>query len=372
MKVEPFALERYFDAHEFSAKYLLSCSDCEPLKMSDLLGMADVETRRLWDELKLGYTETSGHPLLRESIAEMYENIRADDILVTVPEEGIFLLMNTLLNPGDHVVCSFPAYQSLYQLARFIGCEVSKWQPDEDSGWRFDISELERQIKKNTRLVVVNFPHNPTGYLPPRSDFEALVQMLQKRRIYLLSDEMYRFLEINEGTRLPSACELYDRAVTLFGLSKTFGLPGLRIGWVVSRDRETLEKMRVLKDYTTICGSAPSEILAIMALRNRKEIIAGHRALVQNNLEVLDRFFREYEGCLKWQRPLGGSVCFPRLTVSQDSFSFCRDLVKESSIMLTPSRIFMYGDQHVRMGYGRKNLPRVLERFERYLDERFC
>ncbi len=370
MNIEPFALERYFAAHEFSAKHLLSCSDCEPLHMTDLLAMADAETRKLWEDLKLGYTETSGHPLLREAIADMYDNIDPADILVTAPEEGIFLLTNSLLKPGDHVVCPFPAYQSLYQLALSLGCEVTKWCPDETSGWRFEVSELERLIKTNTRLVVVNFPHNPTGYLPSKSDFDALIQMLREKQIQVLSDEMYRFLEINAADRLPSACELSDRAVSLSGLSKAFGLPGLRIGWVASRDRETLEKMRVLKDYTTICSSAPSEILAVMALRSREAIIAINRRYIDSNLEVLDRFFREYESCLTWQRPLGGSVCFPKLSQSVDSFSFCRDLVQDCGIMLTPSRVFMYGDRHVRIGFGRKDLPRVMERFKRYLDGR--
>jgi aspartate/methionine/tyrosine aminotransferase len=371
MKIAPFALERYFARHEFSARYLLSSSDCEALSMSELLAMADVETTRLWEELKLGYTETLGHLLLREAIAEIYEGIDAEDILVVVPEEGIFLLMHALLEPGDHVVCTFPAYQSLYEVARSIECEVSTWEPDEERGWRFDIGQLEEKMRANTRVVVVNFPHNPTGYVPPREDFEEFVDLVRRRGAHLLSDEMYRFLEVDQGSTLPSACELYNRAFSLFGLSKTFGLPGLRIGWIASHDHEVLKRITVLKDYTTICSSAPSEILAIMALRSKATIIGQQLERVRKNITVLDAFFREYHDCFSWNRPTGGSICFPRMLIVQDTFLFCEELVKETGIMLVPSIMFQFGDHHVRIGFGRENLPGVITQFAEYLDRRF-
>ena len=127
MKMTPFALERYYAKHEFSARYMLSSSDCEALSMSELVGMADIETRQLWGELKLGYTETPGHPLLRQEISKLYEHIDTQGILVMAPQEGIFLLMHALLEPGNHVICTAPAYQSLHEVARSIGCQVSSW-----------------------------------------------------------------------------------------------------------------------------------------------------------------------------------------------------------------------------------------------------
>jgi len=164
---------------------------------------------------------------------------------------------------------------------------------------------------------------------------------------------------------------LYDRAFSLFGLSKTFGLPGLRIGWIVSRNHDLLHKLSLFKDYTTICNSAPSEVLAIMALSNKDKIIAAHKTRIRKHLRVLDEFFHEYQDCFEWNRPLGGSVCFPKLRASRDTFLFCEELVRECGIMLVPSRMFMYGDNHVRIGYGRKDLPAVVERFGHYLKRRF-
>lgn len=371
MKIAPFELERYFAKYEFSSRYLLSSSDCEPLTMSELLAMADQEIRLLWEELKLGYTESAGHPLLREVIAEMYKGIEARDTLVVVPEEGIFLLMHALVKPGDHVICTFPGYQSLYEVARSIGCDVSTWEPDEERGWHFDVDELEKKIQVNTKLIVVNFPHNPTGYVPSRKDFEAIVHLAQKYDVNLFSDEMYRFLEIDKGVTLPSACEIYERGFSLFGLSKTFGLPGLRIGWIASPSRKVLKRVNELKDYTTICGSAPSEILAIMALKRRSEIIRKQNERVNRNVKELEIFFDEYQDCFKWNRPKGGSICFPRMVVVEDTSVFCDELVKATGIMAAPSKQFQFGSKHIRIGFGRDDLPQVIKKFAEYLECRF-
>ena len=370
MQITPFALERYFARHEFSARYLLSSSDCESLSMTELIALSDAETRHLWDSLKLGYTETPGHPLLRQSIADQYEGISIQDVMVMAPEEGIFLLMHALLEPGDHVVCTYPAYQSLHEIARSIGCQVTYWTPDETHGWRFDVGQLEANLQPSTRLVVVNFPHNPTGYLPSHSDFEALIDLVQRRGVYLLSDEMYRYLEIEEGATLPAACELYDRAISLSGLSKAYGLPGLRIGWLAASAAEVLERAAMLKDYTTICNSAPSEVLAIIALRNREAILASQLERLRYNLGLLDAFFDSFSDCFQWNRPLAGSICFPRMTAVEDAYSFCEVLVQETGIMLVPSRVLQFGDNHVRMGFGRQNLPEVLSLFSNYLEQR--
>ena len=369
MKIEPFVLERYFAKHEFSARYLLSSSDCESLSMAELLSIADTETTHLWDELKLGYTEAPGHPLLREAITKTYDSLTPDEILVLAPEEGIFLLVHALLNPGDHVVCTFPGYQSLYEVARSIGCQVSTWEPDEAQGWHFDLEKLESVLREDTRLVIVNFPHNPTGALPTRADFADLIEMVQRRGIYLLSDEMYRSLEVDSASILPAACELYPRAFSLSGLSKAFGMPGLRIGWLASHDLETLARVSLLKDYTTICSSAPSEILAIIALRNRDAIIAQQLARVRRNLIILDDFFTKYRDLFSWNRPAGSSICFPRMLTVKDTYEFCEQLVADTGIMLVPSRTFQFGDQHVRIGFGRENFLDVLNHFSNYLDQ---
>ena len=369
MAIAPFQLERYFAKYEFSARFLLSSSDCESLSMQELLGMADAEMKDMWEQLKLGYTESWGHPILRDEIAKIYQGIEIPDVLTIVPEEGIFLLMHALLQPGDHVICTFPGYQSLYELARAIGCEVSTWEPDETRGWNFPIDDLAGKMRANTKLVVVNFPHNPTGYVPGEDEFAALVEIVRNQGAYLLSDEMYRYLEVEPGTTLPAACELYEHAFSLFGLSKSFGLPGLRVGWLAAQDRDGLKQISRFKDYTTICGSAPSELLAIIALRNRKSIIDQQIKRVLKNVAALETFISEHQDQFSWNRPIGGSICFPRMLAVDNTYDFCEQLVAETGIMLAPSRVFQYGDHHVRVGVGRDNLPLVLDLFAKYLDQ---
>ncbi len=368
MNIPPFTLERYFARHEFSAKYLLSSSDCESLTLPQLLEMASPEMRKTFFDLKLGYTVSMGHPQLRAEAAAIYDGIHPDQTLIAAPEEAIFLLMHALLQPGDHVVSTFPGYQSLYEIAGSIGCQLSRWEPDEAAGWHFDLARLEALITPQTKLVVVNFPHNPTGYVPSHSEFDALIGMLREHGIYLLSDEMYRFLEIETGSTLPSACEAYERAFSLFGMSKTFGLPGLRIGWIATQNAPTLARMLELKDYTTICSSAPSEILSIIALQNKQAIIDTQNARLARNFALLDEFFAARPERFALNRPRGGSICFPRMLGVESTLAFADKIVAEAGIMLAPSHVFDYGDQHFRLGFGRENFGEVLELFGEYVN----
>lgn len=371
MKISPFTLERYFAKHEFSAQYLLSSSDCESLKLPELLAMASPKMRAVWDTLSLGYTESAGHSLLREEAAEIYNGLDAENLLISAPEEAIFLFMHALLEAGDHVVVTAPGYQSLYEIARSIGCQVSTWEPVEDENWFFDTRALVNLIRPETKLVVVNFPHNPTGFIPSQKDFNGLIDLLREMGIYLFSDEMYRFLEVEKGATLTSACEAYENAFSLFGMSKTLGMPGVRIGWIATQKKEILGKMLKLKDYTTICNSAPSEILSIIALQNRERIIAVHNARLKRNIALLDDFMGRYTHLFKLNMPRGGSICFPRMLKGESTLDFADQLVEEAGIMIAPSYVFDYGNQHFRIGFGRENFGEVLAKFGDYLDEKF-
>lgn len=368
MKLKPFKLERYFAKYEFSVKYLLSSSDCDGLLQKELLGMADNETKELWDKLTLGYTESLGNPLLRTEIAKLYKDIDPSQVLIVAPEEGIFIALNSILERGDHVICTFPGYQSLYEVAQGMGCEVTKWLPDEDNGWRFDPEFLTQNIKPNTKLIVFNFSHNPTGYLTSKRDFNRIIEIAKENSLYVFSDEMYRFLEYNPEDRLPSACEVYDKAVSLFGMSKTFGLAGVRLGWVVTKNAELYWKMATFKDYTTICSSAPSEILSLIALRAKDEIIARHIDRIKKNLVLLDAFFEKHRDLFAWVKPKAGTIAFPGLNKNLNSYEFCQEVIK-AGIMLLPSAVYDYGNKHFRIGFGRENMPEALNKFEGYINK---
>jgi aspartate/methionine/tyrosine aminotransferase len=369
MSLRPFALERYFAAYEMTVPFLFSSSDCEPLSLDRLLTLADQETRELWTRLRLGYTDSQGLPALRAEISRLYGSVSADDVVVVVPEEGILLAMQALLKPGDHVIATFPGYQSLYELARNIGCEIDYWMPDEQDGWSFDPAGLDKLVRSTTRLLVVNFPHNPTGYLPTLAEFQRVVTWAQQHGIRMFSDEMYRLLEFEPADRLPSAVDCDDRAVALFGMSKAFGLAGLRIGWLATRDRKVLGRVKELKDYTTICASAPAEVLALIGLRARATIVGEHLVRILRNLALLEHFVADHPAVLQVERPRAGSVCLARLMTGERASAFCERIVDRAGIMVLPSTVFEFGDQHIRIGLGRENFPDVLRHFEQYVGE---
>jgi aspartate/methionine/tyrosine aminotransferase len=371
MNIKPFKLERYFAKYEFSAKYLLSSSDCDGLSQSELIKATDEEMKSVWKNLKLGYTESLGHPLLRSEVSKLYKGIGVENVIVFIPEEAIFAAMSTILEKGDHVICTYPGYQSLYQVAENMGCTVTKWIPDEKNGWKFDVEILKRSIKKNTKMIIVNFPHNPTGFLPSKAEFNTLIDIAKKHDVYLFSDEMYRFLEYKESERLPSASELYGKAISLFGMSKTFGMAGVRIGWLITKDLKLINNLASFKDYLSICSSAPSEILSIIALRAKEKIISSNLKKIKNNLELLDKFFERNSDKFLWVRPRAGTIGLPRLKNNISGFKFCQDVVEKVGVMLLPSTVYDFDDRHFRIGFGRQNMPEALNELEKYISTNY-
>jgi aspartate/methionine/tyrosine aminotransferase len=370
MHIADFALERYFARWEFAVDHLLCASDVQGYPMAELLALADDDTRRMWDGLTLGYTESTGHPLLRAEIASLYEDLEPDDVLVFAgAEEAIFCLANVLLGPGDHAVVTWPGYQSLYEVARATGADVTFHELREEHGWAIDIDLLRSQVTPSTRLVVVNAPHNPTGMQPDRATFDALVALAEEVGAHLLVDEVYRFLEFDGVERLPAGADASPRGISLGVMSKSFAMAGLRIGWLATRDRDVLERCARFKDYTTICSSAPSEVLALIGLRARATVLARSRSIVADNLVALDTFFDAWSDRFTWVRPRAGPVGLPRLAVPGVSIDdWAAGLVEAEGVLLLPGSQFDYGGNHFRLGFGRADLPIALERLERHAE----
>jgi aspartate/methionine/tyrosine aminotransferase len=373
MNIKPFQTERFFAMHEFAAPYILCASDCESLTVHGLLQLAGAYWATL-GELRLGYTETQGAAVLREQIAEMYAQAGPDQVIVLgAPEEGIFVTMHAMLEPNDEVVVLSPCYDSLVNVAEYLGCRVARWFLTEANetvagggGWSLDLNALKRLVSLRTKLIVVNFPHNPTGYLPSREEWQAIVQIAEHAGAWLFSDEMYRGLEYNPAARLPAGCDLYERAVTLCGLSKTYGLPGLRTGWLALQDTDLRDRILAWKDYTTICASAPSEALAQIALGVADLLAEGNRRIIQDNLALAEPFFARWQKVFRWNRPQAGSVALVGLR-GRSSHEFCKRLVTEQGVVLLPSTGLGFGDGHVRFGFGRLSFAGALEQLDHYL-----
>lgn len=366
MNLSPFKLERYFAQYEFNTEFLLCSSDCEAMSIADLLALEPGAAER-FQHTWLGYTESQGHPALRKEIANIYESIQPEEILVhTGAEEVIFLFMLAVLKENDHVIVHAPHYQSLSEIAKGLGCAVSPWQAREENGWALDVNELPRLIRPTTKAIILNTPHNPTGYLMSQSDFESVNKFAQEHNLLLFSDEVYRESEYDPATRLSAACDMGDHAVSLGVTSKTYGLAGLRIGWIATKNKTIYEQMASLKDYTTICNSAPSEFLAEVALRNRQKLIDRNLGIIKNNLRIVDRFFTQYATFFTWVRPAAGSMGFPKL-LQGNVEDFCDTLVKQVGVLLLPGTMYDDSGNHFRIGLGRKNLPQAVGRLEEYL-----
>lgn len=367
MKLKDFKLEVFFGKHEFTAPYLLTQSDCESMSVNDLLAYepgAKDEFLNGW----LGYTEVAGNPKLRDEIAKLYEKINPENVIVHVgAQEPIFNFMNICLEKGDHVISQFPIYQSLYEVADSIGCEVSKWSIHQNNnGWFMDLDELEAMIQPSTKVICINNPNNPTGFIFDERQMIAIAEIARKHDIYIFCDEVYKGLEL-DGIKRPWFADVYEKAISLGVMSKAYGLPGLRIGWIATKDENILGKMIKMKHYTTICSSSTSEYLSIVALKHSDEILEKNRKLIEKNLKLSDTFFAKFPTLFKYNRPSAGPIAFHKINIDMPIREFIDELVEDSGVLLLGADIYTYDDQYFRMGYGRKDFENSLKIFENYL-----
>jgi aspartate/methionine/tyrosine aminotransferase len=366
MRIEPFEIERFYERWEFRAELMLSSSDCESRTVASLLALEPGAGDRLLD-LRLGYTEVPGSDGLRAAIAESYERVAPEDVLtLAAAEEGLFLAYHALLEPGDHAIVEAPCYGSALTLPRSAGTEVSLWRRHAEDGWAHDLAALEGLLRANTKLIYVNTPHNPTGTQMAPETFERVLDLARERGIALFSDEVYRGLEHDLADRLPAACDRYERAISLNTVSKSYGLPGLRIGWVACRDPALLARMRELKLYTTICSSAPSEVLVELALRHSELLIGASRKLVLANLLELEAFLERRSDLFTWTAPTAGPIGFARVNGVPDVQDWCESIATQAGVLLLPGTVYGVPD-HVRLGYGRANIAKAIARLEEHL-----
>lgn len=367
-----FSLEVFLSKWEFAARHHLTASDAESVTLSRLLELATPADRDRFMALHLSYSQTFGSPTLLEAIAATYSGILAQDILCFAgAEEGIYVCMRTLLEAGDHVIVLTPNYQSAETLPLAI-CETTGVPLVESENWALDVDAIRAAVRPNTRLISINFPNNPTGTVPERAAFESLVELCRRHGIWLFSDEVYRGLERSDTDRIPQAAEVYERGISLGVMSKAYGLPGLRIGWIACRDRDLLARMERYKHYLSICNSAPSEVLAEIALKAQETLLGRNRRLVAENLQRLDALFAQYASLFEWKAPPGGCVAFPRYLGNDGVETFCRRLIEEAGVLLLPASIYRSQltetpRDRFRIGFGRANLAAGLNAMQAWL-----
>jgi len=356
MKIETFALERWMTTWETQVEYDIAESGILPQTTNDLLDLLSVDERAAaLDRLlatPLGYSEAPGSLALRTAIAATYRDTKSENVLITTGAiEANFLLFNVLLDPGDHVVAVHPAYQQLYSVPRAIGCDVSLWSIATDGGFHYDLGELRRLVTPRTKLIVINTPHNPTGALLSADELREVYDLAASLGARVLCDEAYRWLDLPDAPPLPAPLrDLGDRAISVSTFSKPFGLPGLRIGWLVA-PAEIVAACWALRDYITLSPGKLNDALALLAFEHREPIIARTRAIVAQNLRTAERWFAEQAEVVSWTPPRAGLLALMHYRLDLPSRELADRLAGEYGVMLAPGDAFGF-EGYLRIGVG--------------------
>ena len=375
LELPDFALEAYFSKWEFTAEWHLTASDAESMTVGELLAL-DADAPDL-DAIHLGYTPTWGTDQLRAAVAGQYDGLQPDDVLAFAGAgEPLFWAMQLFTEPGDHIIVNVPNYQSIESVPVATGVDVEGlplWR-DRDGGreWVLDLDRFESMLRPETRLVSVNFPNNPTGFVPDDATWRAFLELCDGRGIRVVSDEVYRGVELDPSATLPAAAELSPTALSISVTSKAWGLPGLRVGWVASHDQDALGRLERAKHYTSISNAGPSEVLATVALRNSEKILERNRAICTHNDSVVQEFMERHDTLFAYAPPVGGCVAFPRWLGPGTAGEFCTRAVEDHGVLLLPS--FVYEStltdvpmDHFRIGIGRTNVPECLAALDTHL-----
>lgn len=366
-----FETEEYFSRYEFSRPYQLASSDCESVTVAELIqiGGGSVEE---FSKISLGYPEMTGSRLIRKEISKLYDNINEHQVLVLgSPIEGIYLTMRALIKENDHVIVLSPAYDALYNVSHHISGNVSRWfLKDDGINWSLDFEQLQSMITSSTKLLVVNFPHNPTGFNPSQDDLNKILEIANHHGVRIFSDEIYRGLEYEPGTRISSIADLSDRAVIMCGASKSFGLPGLRFGWLVIKEPQLYKELLNLKSYTSMCSPQTLEYLGLMAIRGASQLIERNLKIVKENILIAESFFKEWKEHLNWLKPLAGSVSVVKIN-EPSAEQFCHKMALQFGVVILPIKYMGYQDIYFRIGLGYSNFKANLEIFNKALNSTY-
>lgn len=355
----PALLERWMRRYYFAVAADIGSSGVENFSLSDLRRLLGISGEEL-DAVVFRDSQTLGGEGMRQALADRWAGGDRDRVMVTHGStEANFLVMNALLHPGDEVVVLDPFYQQLYAIAEGMGCRLRRWPLRYERSWHPDLDELEELMSPDTRMVVVNFPHNPTGATLSPAEQERLIAAVARVGAYLVWDGAFTELTY-DAPPLPDPVLLYDRALSMGTLSKAYGLPGLRVGWCLASP-EVLETFAHLRDYTILHLSPLVELLAQRAIERADALVALRLGTARENLALLGRWIEDQSGRVEWVPPEGGVCAFVRFPPPLDVDAFCHRLAEERRVLLVPGSCF-HQPQHARLGFGcsREELTRGL------------
>lgn len=373
MELKTFKVERWLNTYETEAAYELAETDIKPFTLRELLSLGDFKkAEEDLLEIKLGYNPTTGSEKLRSAIASLY-NATLDNVLITTGAiEANFLVANSVVKPGDTVIVQFPAYQALYSTAEVRGANVKYWRMKHEDNFEPDIEELRNLIDRNTKLVVLNIPHNPTGAVITETQLKTILKWAEEEGFYVLCDEVYHEVKLTEGIVPPYGRTLSKNAISIGSMSKAYGLSGLRLGWIVGPE-DIIQKCWEWKDYTSISNSPLCDFLAFFALTHQNKIMKRNMSIARSNYKTLLEWFKQHENFFEYVMPKAGVLCFPKLkNIPISSEELCRELFNKYKLLIVPGECFeMPG--HLRIGFGgdSKNLETSLTILSDYLKSHF-
>lgn len=369
MEVVPAHLEYWMRDYYFSTEIDIGSSGVENFSLGELRKLFNITPDDL-DRIVLRDSMTLGGPALRTAIGNRFANGNPERVMATNgSSEAIYLVMHSLLEPGDEVVVLDPAYQQLFSIAETIGCRLKHWPLRFENSFRPDFSEARDLIGPHTRMIVVNFPHNPTGSSLTPAEQDQLIELAAGAGAYLVWDAAFAELTY-DSPGLPDPGERYDRSITLGTLSKAYGLPGLRVGWCLAAP-DVLDRLVRLRDYTTLALSPLVEYVATRAIENGDLLLQPRLAQARHNLELLASWAERHSEFVSMVRPQGGVCVFMRVHDVADVEDFCRQFAAEHSVLLVPGISFGQPD-YVRLGFGcstaelTTGLSRLSEHFHTY------
>lgn len=371
MRIDQFEMERMQSTYENLVDYNLSESGVHPMTLGELLGSTDDFAPLLGQEL--GYTQSNGTIALREAIAKQYPGATVEHLEVTNGgSEANYIVTWNLIDPGDEVVCMVPNYMQTWGLSRAFGATVREWPlrlSDSGRRWSADVDTLTTLVNPRTKLIVICNPNNPTGSRIAAADLRAICDIAAKYGAWILSDEIYRGAEL-DGVETPSIWGMYERAIVTSGLSKAYGLPGLRIGWIAA-DPELIASFWSYHDYTTIAPGALSDRLACVALEpaTRARILQRTRTILRRNFPVLQEWLDARRDQFSYAPPEAGAIAYVRYTHPINSLQLVNRLRTEKSLLIVPGDHFGM-DGHLRIGYGPpvEQLRQGLSRLQQVLE----
>jgi aspartate/methionine/tyrosine aminotransferase len=359
MRLKPFLLDAWLDQYEHGIEFNLGASTGPTWTVNDILALADDETRHRFLHHKLVYGRPAGADTLREAIAEM-QGVPVDAVQVmTGASEALVAMMWLVNEPGANVVLPLPGFTTFSALPESLGIETRFYRVRRENQFRIDVDEIERLADSNTKLILVNCPHSPTGATISDADMEALHSFTAERGIQLVSDEVYH--PIYHGRKTTSAARL-PHATVIHDLSKAFSIAGVRTGWMIEHDPQRRQHYWTARAYFSICNGTTGEMLAEIAIRHRDLILGKTQETATRNLQLLDRFMSEHRDVLGWIRPQGGMTAFPWLVSGEDARPFCQ-AAADRGILLAPGDCFEV-PSHFRLGFAAagEEFPRALER----------